>query len=144
MSFSKSFWYVSSFSIIWVPLVLCALYYKNDTLINIQSIFTFSKEYIYSVVKHDNTLHSITLTEDGFKPEVLTIQLNDTVVFKTTRNVPFWPASDKHPAHSEYPEFDARKEILFDSSWEFTFTEIGEWSYHDHLNSTLRGLIIVR
>ncbi len=143
MSFSKSFWYVSSFSIIWVPLVLCALYYKNDTLINIQSIFTFSKEYIYSVVKHDNTLHSITLTEDGFKPEVLTIQLNDTVVFKTTRNVPFWPASSIHPEHKIYPEFDSKKPIDQNLEWSFTFKKIGRFSFHDHIFANYIGKIIV-
>ncbi len=111
-------------------------------LIFVETFFHVSEN--IKQIFQDNSKFSIILSKDGFTPSNLIIQKNDTVVFTSTRDYSFWPASDKHPAHSEYPEFDARKEILFDSSWEFTFTEIGEWSYHDHLNSTLRGLIIVR
>ncbi|MBI2056267.1 MAG: hypothetical protein HYT37_02710 [Candidatus Sungbacteria bacterium] len=86
--------------------------------------------------------YTVELREDGFYPKELTIQKGDTVVFTTTREKPFWPASNVHPSHQIYPEFDPKTPIEPHSKWKFSFDKAGEWRYHDHLASQYTGLII--
>lgn len=88
--------------------------------------------------------HTVTLTDNGFVPVKLTIVKDDTVVFKTSGKEAFWPASDFHPSHGIYPEFDSKRPIDPDESWSFTFRKAGSWKYHDHLASYLRGIIVVK
>ena len=87
--------------------------------------------------------HTITLRSDGFHPDRLVITEGDTVVFKTTNDGPFWPASDVHPTHTAYPDFDPREPIAPDATWEYTFAEAGTYGFHDHINSTFEGEIVV-
>jgi len=87
--------------------------------------------------------HFIELRDDGFHPDELSITVGDVVTFTTTREKEFWPASDLHPTHRTYPEFDPRKPISANESWSFTFEELGNWRFHDHLSSNFRGTIIV-
>jgi hypothetical protein len=55
----------------------------------------------------------------------------------------FWPASDFHPTHNLYPEFDPKKPIAQNSSWVFVFDKSGKWTYHNHLFPSQIGTIIV-
>ncbi len=99
---------------------------------------------IYSYSRNTpHALHRITLTETGFSPQSIIIAKGDTVVFTTTRAKPFWPASDLHPTHEIYSEFDPQKPIAAGESWSFRFDKIGMWKYHDHLDSYFRGTIEV-
>ena len=86
----------------------------------------------------------ISLLPSGFSPPELTIKKGQTVTFITKRNKPFWPASNVHPLHSLYPEFDPKKPIEANQSWSFTFDKAGKWKYHDHTAPYFRGVIIVR
>lgn len=88
-------------------------------------------------------VHEVVLREDGWEPREITIQKGDTVVFSTERDAPFWPASNLHPVHEIYPQFDPRRPIEPDATWSFTFTRVGEWEFHDHLYSPFTGRIIV-
>ena len=87
--------------------------------------------------------HLVVLTENGFKPETTKIREGDTVRFTTDRQEPFWPASDIHPTHTIYPEFDPKEPILPGQEWAFRFKKTGEWKYHDHLSPIFTGKIIV-
>jgi plastocyanin len=85
----------------------------------------------------------VTRKDNGFEPKVLTIKKGQTVKFATDTGEPFWPASDSHPTHGKYPEFDPEKVIEADESWVFTFEKAGVWKFHDHLNSQFTGKILV-
>lgn len=88
----------------------------------------------------------IELRDYGFFPEEITIEKGETVTFISRREIPFWPASDDHPEHAIYPEFDAKKAVNPGEAWSFTFDKIGSWGFHDHLGayySTDRGVIHV-
>lgn len=87
--------------------------------------------------------HAVTLTADGFVPEVIAIKKGDTVLFTTNTQREFWPASNQHPAHTVYPEFDPDRPLSSHETWSFTFSKTGEWGYHDHLHSFHRGVVIV-
>jgi len=85
----------------------------------------------------------ITLTEDGFVPDEVTISAGDTIAFVTTAGKLFWPASNLHPSHALYPEFDPKMPIQSDEVWSFTFTRPGAWKFHDHLSPYFTGVITV-
>ena len=87
--------------------------------------------------------HAVVLHSEGFSPEYLTVKKGDVVVFSTTREYAYWPASDHHPTHNLYRDFDPKGPVQSDAEWSFQFTEPGEWHFHDHLNSTYTGLITV-
>ena len=54
-----------------------------------------------------------------------------------------WIASDPHPVHTAYPGFDSHTDIGAGESFSFTFDKVGSWGYHNHLNSTVRGTVVV-
>ncbi len=85
----------------------------------------------------------VELREDGFYPKELTIRRGDVVEFVTTNGEPFWPASNSHPLHKAYPEFDPKRPIPPHESWSFEFDKEGEWLYHDHLSAYFIGRINV-
>jgi len=112
--------------------------------------FTF---FISSRMMKDTTLsletrneageYLIELHEDGFYPKELTINLGEVVKFTTLTGRPFWPASDFHPIHTIYPEFDPKNPISPNESWSFKFEKIGKWRLHDHLAPYYTGIINV-
>ena len=80
----------------------------------------------------------------GFSPENVEINLGDTVSFVNKSTSNFWPASNPHPAHNDYPEFDAKKNITPGETYSFTFAKIGTWGYHNHKNPSQKGTVIVK
>jgi plastocyanin len=88
--------------------------------------------------------YTVTYTETGFSPADITIKVGETVVFKNNSTRAFWPASNDHPSHTIYPEFDPKKTVAAGASWSFTFTKVGSWKYHDHRAANLGGTITVQ
>ena len=80
----------------------------------------------------------------AFSPKTVTINQNDWVFFKNKSTVAFWPASDPHPTHTNYPGFDALKSIAPGGEYKFQFTKVGTWGYHDHLDHGITGTVIVK
>lgn len=78
-----------------------------------------------------------------FSPSSLTIKLGDTVVFKNESKDAMRVASNPHPTHTDYPEFDSKTNIAAGQIFEFKFTKIGSWGYHDHLNPSITGTVKV-
>ncbi|NQV93223.1 cupredoxin domain-containing protein [Candidatus Kaiserbacteria bacterium] len=98
------------------------------------------KEGTHSGVIKENT---INLSDEGFYPQELTVSKGTTVTFTNTRDHYFWPASNLHPTHGIYSEFDPKKPISPTNSWSFTFMNVGEWEFHDHLAPYFTGIITV-
>ena len=86
----------------------------------------------------------ITITTEGFIPAYLTIQQGEQVTFKNTDQLPHWPASDIHPTHQIYPEFDPNQPIEIGQEWSFNFDRAGTFKFHDHLHPDLVGEITVQ
>lgn|SRR3989338_5165687 len=78
-----------------------------------------------------------------FTPSSINIKVNDYVIFRNKSSVEFWPASAPHPTHTDYPEFDAKKAIAPGGKFQFQFQKAGAWKYHDHLNSSVYGVVNV-
>lgn len=86
---------------------------------------------------------TIKITDKGFEPRDLTIKTGETIVFVNNDSQDHWPASDPHPTHSILPEFDAKKPLKSGETFKFKFEQAGRWPCHDHLNPSLRCLIVV-
>jgi len=86
---------------------------------------------------------TIQVNEDGFFPKLVRVKNGDTIIFKNTGKLEHWPASNIHPTHEIYPEFDPKKPIFPNQEWEFKFNKSGSWRFHDHLNPIITGLIVV-
>ncbi|HBW74237.1 MAG TPA: hypothetical protein DEF59_03160 [Candidatus Magasanikbacteria bacterium] len=100
---------------------------------------------------------TITYDDNGFSPSTLTVKVGTKVTFKNNSPSDFWPASAMHPTHEKYPGSSITKcgtsaaETIFDACagvaqgviWTFTFKEKGSWGYHNHLNASRYGKVVV-
>lgn len=101
-----------------------------------------------------------TVYYDGtsFQPGAVTINQGDTVRFLTDQSgVVMSVASDPHPTHqgydgtmrtvhcaAEYAGSAPFDECGTGTDYSFTFDQAGTWGYHDHLNPSATGTVIVR
>ncbi len=86
----------------------------------------------------------IDFTDAGFQYPVMTVELGTTVFFFNESSGSVWIASDPHPAHTDLPGFDSGKALTKKGqSYSFLFSEPGTWHYHNHLNPSQTGSIIV-
>ncbi|MDI6734537.1 MAG: hypothetical protein QMD50_03590 [Patescibacteria group bacterium] len=93
----------------------------------------------------------IIYTDAGFAPQTLTTKQGRVVTFKNLSSSKLWPASANHPTHEVYPTtggclgstFDSCRSLASNDTWSFRFDIPGTWGYHDHLNPTKTGTIIV-
>src|SRR5437899_1855737 len=63
----------------------------------------------------------IHIQDTGFSPQAITINQGDAVLFENDGKQDHWPASDPHPTHDLYPEFDPQKAIKPGENWSFFF-----------------------
>lgn len=86
----------------------------------------------------------IKIIPDGFKPDELTVNQGTVVRFINEDMVDRWPASDFHPTHEIYPEFDPKVPIPPGKSWQIKVTKDESFRYHDHLYPHRKGLVVVK
>ena len=99
----------------------------------------------------------ITYMDSGYSPSTITIKKGETVTWKNEGSKPMWTASAMHPTHRVYPGtdisacgtqtllpmFDSCGRIESGQSWSFTFNNVGTWGYHNHLDSSKFGKVVV-
>lgn len=86
---------------------------------------------------------TVYMEPDGYIPRDLTISEGTKVVFTNNGTESRWPASNIHPTHELYPEFDPKRLVKAGAAWSFVFRKTGVWKYHDHLSPEISGTIIV-
>ena len=87
---------------------------------------------------------TVTITDAGFSPSTITVKPGTTVTFVNDGQGPHWPASNPHPTHTDLPGFDAKHALATGETYSFVFQKIGQWGYHDHLNPSTMGVVIVQ
>lgn len=125
---------ISTKKIIILSLAFYVLITALSLVLQIKGVIRFepvSKEY------------TITITEAGFTPDELTIRKGDIVHFKNEDADSHWPASNPHPIHDIYSQFDPKTAILPNTTWSFQLNKTGEWHYHDHMIPYNTGVILV-
>lgn len=86
---------------------------------------------------------TVTASSDGFLPRQTTVEAGAIVTFVNKDTVPRWPASNLHPTHYIYPEFDPKGPVPPGQSWQFKAEKVGIWKYHDHLLPHQKGTLTV-
>jgi plastocyanin len=104
--------------------------------------FFMNREDSTKVVSFDGDA-VITISEDTYTPQNIKIKKGAKVTFVNNSGELRWPASDLHPSHLIFPEFDPRQPVENGKSWEFKFEKEGTWGYHDHLAPYITGTIDV-
>ncbi len=87
---------------------------------------------------------TIVMNQDEYEPSELTVSKGTTVVFVNKSSDWRWPASNLHPTHDIYPEFDPKEPVAPGASWSFSFDRAGSWRMHDHLAPYITGTILVK
>ncbi len=85
----------------------------------------------------------VMMGDDGYVPNIFEIKAGQAVRFTNTTKSGRWPASNLHPTHKLYPEFDPKRALEPGESWTFTFRKKGTWRMHDHLYPYMKGTITV-
>ena len=87
--------------------------------------------------------HVIKMMPGSFSPSTINIKKGETVAWINKDSQFRWPASNIHPTHEIYSEFDSKQPLAQGEAWLFTFENVGQWRFHDHLISRLKGTVIV-
>ena len=87
--------------------------------------------------------NSVSLTSSGFTPATLTVKAGSTVTWTNNSGETATVNSDPHPTHTNYPPLNLGR---FDNggTLSLTFDKPGTYGYHNHLNPSERGTIIVQ
>lgn len=97
-----------------------------------------------SSARKDYRAASIHITAQGFEPRTVEIRKGETVEFINDDIQPHWPASGIHPTHALCPGFDALRGLTQGERYQYTFLKSKTCPFHDHLNPSLTGSIIIK
>lgn len=86
--------------------------------------------------------NTITYTSSGFSPATLTVKAGTTVTWINKSGADFSLDSNPHPVHTDYPPLNIGV-IANGQSSSLTFDKPGTYGYHNHLNPSDTGEIIV-
>lgn len=127
-------------AIILSPFLLAACKTGQSTNINTQSNGTTG---VQQQQTSDAELGAtIEYSDNGFSPEEVKVKVGQRVDYKNSSSKAVQVNSDPHPVHTTFPilnlNFVAQgetKSIVFDKA--------GTYKYHNHLNASERGTIVV-
>ncbi len=90
---------------------------------------------------------SVSVSSSGFSPASVTIGVGGTVTWTNSGSSAVYVAPDFHPSHLRYRgiwDDDGTGNIGPGERYSFTFAQAGTYSYHDHLNPSRVGTVIVQ
>jgi len=85
----------------------------------------------------------VVYTASGYEPDAVTVAVGTTVTFRNESSRLMWTASNPHPVHTTLAAFDALRGVAQGETYSYTFTEAGEWGFHNHLLASQTGVVIV-
>ena len=88
------------------------------------------------------TISSINLTSSGFSPNTITIKTGTRVIWLNKSGAAATVNSAVHPSHKVYTPLNLG-EFRDGSSVQLVFDKPGTYKYHDHLNPSRTGTVIV-
>lgn len=87
---------------------------------------------------------SVSYTDGGFQPSAVEIKAGQKVQFVNVSSGGMWIASNPHPQHTLYLEFDEKGVVPRGGIYTFIFSRAGTWHYHNHINPSQTGTVIVK
>jgi plastocyanin len=96
-----------------------------------------------STTTSDVSAAVVTYSDSGFSPATVNAKVGQKVVFKNMSSNAVQVNSDPHPVHSLYPELNIGM-VAAGSEGSTTFAKAGTYTYHNHLNASQVGTIVVQ
>jgi plastocyanin len=90
----------------------------------------------------NETTQEIVLTDQGFNPETISVKKGTRVIWVNNSQEAATVNSNEHPTHTEFP-FLNLGEFEPGSSLQIILDKPGKYTYHNHLDDTKTGTIIV-
>lgn len=90
----------------------------------------------------NNQVVNVILADSGFVPKDITVKAGTTVVWINKSGKAATVNSDDHPTHQLYP-FLNLGELPNSSSLQVVFDKVGKYTYHNHLNASETGTVVV-
>lgn len=84
----------------------------------------------------------VTLTGNGFQPNSITVGIGDKVVWKNQSGASATVDSAQHPTHLIYPKMNLGG-FQDGETHELVFDEAGSYNYHNHLDPSATGTVVV-
>jgi plastocyanin len=86
---------------------------------------------------------TITYSDSGYSPSTITVKSGDTIAIKNTSSSEMQFDSDPHPVHTDDEELNAGP-VAPGQTITFTVTTTGTYGYHNHLNPSDSGTIVIK
>jgi plastocyanin len=86
---------------------------------------------------------TITYSDSGFSPSKVTVKSGETIAIKNTSSGDMQFDSDPHPVHTDDEELNAGA-VAPGQTVTFTVTTKGTFGYHNHLNPSDTGTIVIK
>lgn len=93
-----------------------------------------------AIVKEDK--NTVQISSSGFSSKSITIKVGETVTWMNSDSVNHTVYSAGHPTHLIYPPLNLGT-IKPGKKVSLEFPKVGTYQYHDHLNPSLTGAVIV-
>lgn len=123
-------------------LVVGGFFLLNKNSNNSQKEVTVSSSPASTSTSSPKTESKITVTTNGFEPQTLKIKAGTTVVWENKSGETANISSDPHPIHTNWPFLNLGN-FEDGGSVSVKFDKVGVYTYHNHLNPTQTGTIIV-
>lgn len=81
--------------------------------------------------------------DEAFVPKSITVKVGTAVTWINQEDDPMWVASAAHPTHQELAGFDQLSSVGKGGTYSYTFTKKGTWKYHNHLQPSHTGVVVV-
>jgi plastocyanin len=91
---------------------------------------------VFAVDQRKPRTHTVTIEGMRFRPEMLTVERGDTIVWVNKDLVP-------HTATSKTGNFDS-KDIQVDKSWKYTTQKKGDFAYICTFHPTMKAMLRVK
>ena len=88
--------------------------------------------------------NSVTISSDGFNPKSVTIKAGEEVTWMNDDTKAHTVNSEPHPTHTIYAPFNTVGRLSPGEQKSLAFPDAGTYGYHDHLNPSLTGTVIVQ
>ncbi len=88
------------------------------------------------------TIVNVNLTSSGFDPKTVTIKTGTRVIWINKSGGDATVNSDLHPTHKLYPPLNLGQ-FPNGSSVQLVFDKPGKYGYHNHLNPSQTGTVVV-
>lgn len=87
--------------------------------------------------------NKVTITPDNFTPQTITVKTGSSITWTNTDSASHTVNSDPHPTHTISSLLNQIGLIKSGESKSLTFPAAGIYKYHDHLNPSSSGTVIV-